>query len=700
MSTFQAPLLEREGSREIEERLRPFREQGVLGSVEVHVVDHLGALTGEADPEVLLALALAVRAPGRGHICIDLLELDRFVVRSDGGEDEPTAREQLHWPEDTSDWLARIAASPLVRTPDAAPTEQSAFVLDGSIIYTERYFEYQERLAAALRERVEVRLEPRDDELSKRGLEVLFSASAGEGALDRQRLGAAMALLRGFTVISGGPGTGKTYTVRTVLTLLWSQWALDHDPDGETPGPSVALAAPTGKAAARMQEALLGKLDEFLQNAAPVLPKGRTTEQLRTFLTALQPTTIHRLLRYNPARPTRFRHDGDNPVAYEVVVVDEASMIAFALMAKLVDAVAPHARLILLGDKYQLASVEAGTVLADLCGPTRASRLTLSESFSAELLDATGVDVLGKTGVSVSPATGPHDAIVQLDRNRRFEASSGIGRFAEACLTDDFDAEAAVDILVREPGFEDVRVLPPAARGELDKRVAALLVAGYRPMIERVLAGPLEGESHADHHAAVLEAFRKFRVLCAHRRGAGGVERINRAVVALLERESARLAAQAGATGQPNPLAGFDSSGEFWPGRPIIVLQNDYVVQLFNGDTGIVVRDEGGRLTVAFPAAGGVTYLAPSRLPVHETVFAMTIHKSQGSEFDHAMVVLPAHDSPILTRELVYTAVTRARKRMTLVGDRGLLVSALRRTVRRASGLEAALWRGATGSSA
>lgn len=700
MTAFLAPLLQREGAQAVEERLRPFREQGVLGSLEVHVVDHLGALVGEADPEVLLALALAARAPGRGHICIDLRDLERFVVRSDSGEYEAASRESLKWPEDTTDWLARIAASRLVRAPDDPPSEHSAFVLDGSVLYTERYFSYQVQLAAALRERVELRLQPRDSELSKRGLAGLFGESDGDASLDRQRLGAAMALLRGFTVISGGPGTGKTYTVRTVLALLWSQWALSHDPDDETPGPNVALAAPTGKAAARMQEALLGGLDEFLHRASAVLPEGRTIDQLRTFLTTLQPTTIHRLLRYDPTRPTRFRHDAANPVPYEVVVVDEASMIAFALMAKLVDAVAPQTRLILLGDKYQLASVEAGTVLADLCGPTRASRLTLSDSFAEELCDATGVDVRGKTGVVVSQSLGPHDAIVQLDRNRRFEATSGIGRFAEACLADGFDADAAVDILAREPGFEDVRVLPPSTRGELDERVAALLVAGYRPMLERVLAGPRDGESYEAHHVAVLGAFRAFRVLCAHRRGAGGAESLNRAVVSLLERRAAGLAAEARATGRPNPLAGFGRSGEFWAGRPIIVLKNDYVVQLFNGDTGIVVRDASGKLTVAFPAPGGVTYLAPSRLPEHETVFAMTIHKSQGSEFDHAMVVLPAHDSPILTRELVYTAVTRARRRMTMVGNRALLTAALRRTVRRASGLEAALWREPPGVSA
>jgi exodeoxyribonuclease V alpha subunit len=688
-SSVLAPLAPRPAAEAIAARLRSFREQGVLGSLEVHVVDHLGALVEENDPEVLLALALAVRAPTRGHICVDLGDVDALPVLAE--DDACVGPEQLPWPGDASDWIARVARSPLVRSPDAAD-RTPPFVLDGSLLYSDRYFSYQEQLARVLRERVESQRTPRDRQLLQRGLGALFDPVV-EGdaaqALDRQKLGAAMAMLRGLTVISGGPGTGKTYTIRTLLTLLWAQWAVDHDPDTEVLGPRVALAAPTGKAAARMEESLGIGLDDFLARADAVLPPGRTPEQLRAFLTGLEPSTIHRLLGWRPQNPSRFWHDALNPVPHEVVIVDEASMIDFALMAKLALAVAPDARLILLGDQHQLASVEAGTVLADMCGPTRISGLTISAQLADELREQAGVDVQGQAGVEPAATPGPHDAIVQLDRSRRFSPQSGIGRFAQACLADDFDPEQTVAIL--EDRFDDVKLLPHERHAGLHHEVERAIIDGYRPALERLLAGPRSSESPAEHHAAVLEALGGFRVLCAHRRGRDGVAGMNASVAALLEHERDRLDRDPDAPAD-NPLARFRPRGEFWVGRPVLVLENDPVVRRFNGDVGIVVPGREGRAVVAFSEAGKVSYLAPSRLPAHETVFAMTIHKSQGSEFQHALVMLPQTESPILTRELVYTAVTRAQERMILVGDRKLLARALGRSVRRASGLEAALW--------
>jgi exodeoxyribonuclease V alpha subunit len=406
-------------------------------------------------------------------------------------------------------------------------------------------------------------------------------------------------------------------------------------------------------------------------------------------LTGLEPSTIHRLLGWRATNPSRFWHDTKNPVPHEAVIVDEASMIDFALMAKLALAVAPEARLVLLGDQYQLASVEAGTVLADLCGPTRMSRLTISARLADDLRAQAGVDIEGQAGVHPTGEFGPHDAIVQLDRSRRFSPQSGIGRFAQACLVDDFDPTEAVSIL--EDRFEDVRLLPHEPHGGLHREVETSIVSGYRPMLERLLAGPRASETPAEHHAALLDAFGGFRVLCAHRRGREGVAGMNSSVIALLERERDRLDRGSGSTGT-NPLARFQPRGDFWTGRPILVLENDPVVGRFNGDVGIVVQGPSGRPVVAFLEAGSVSYLAPSRLPAHETVFAMTIHKSQGSEFQQALIMLPRGESPILTRELVYTAVTRAQQRMLLVGDRELLARALARSVRRASGLEAALW--------
>ena len=677
-----APLRGGSGTEAVEARLKPFRDQGVLDSLDVHVVDQLGVLMGERDPDVLLALALVVRAPRFGHICVDVENLrveELFSERLDRASDEAAA---LGLPEDRKTWRARIESSPLVGTGEPGQ-ETRPFVLSKGLLYADRYFTYQGRLTRHLQNRVSQQLTPRDAGLLQKGLGVLFASTDEAAGVDRQKLGAAMAVLRGLTVISGGPGTGKTYTVRSVLTLLWADWSLEHDPRQDSPGPRAALAAPTGKAAARMKESILEGLDEFIDRAGEALPPGKAKAQLRDFLTSLQPSTIHRLLRWNPENPTRFRHDAKNPLSHAVVVVDEASMVDFALMTKLVDAVAPDARLILLGDQHQLASVEAGTVLADLCGPTSMQRLFVSKAFSHELANVAGITGVAEVA-ELRDSSGPHDAIVQLDKSRRFKPESGIGQFARACLMDDFDPEPAVDILTSTDRYADVTLLEHGERGTLREETKQAIVAGYLPYVRRLLRGPGEGEDLACLHQDVLDRFDQFRVLCAHRQSRLGVAGMNPIIIALLERalRKERLIDD----------RALHSQREYWVGRPILVTNNDYVVRLFNGDVGIVVEDENGERKVAFADPDGVRYVTPSRLPEHQTVFAMTIHKSQGSEFDHAMVILPERDSPILTRELVYTAVTRAKHRMTMVGEARVLHAALNRTVRRASGLQAELW--------
>jgi exodeoxyribonuclease V alpha subunit len=658
---------------ELRALLQPFFGVGALASVDAHVADQLGRLAGEDHPEVLLGLALAVRAPRHGHICVDLLSLsdDQVVPEEAGLGDEPAEpRPPLPWPADRTRWLERVGRSRLVDA-EGDPDSPRPFVLASGLLYTRRYWHYQHRLASVLSQRFGEERSVAHPELLKRGLGALFDATSG---VDRQQLGAAMALQRGFCVISGGPGTGKTYTVRNVLTLLWAQTRAMQQQDPSVPDLRVALAAPTGKAAARMKEAIGVGLDAFLVRAQAALPTGSATPELGRFLTDLQPSTLHRLLRWTPANPTRFQHDERDPVPYDVVVVDEASMVDLPLMAKLALGVAPGARLILLGDRHQLASVEAGTVLADLCGPSAVGTLRLSSEFVAQLEAISGIDLAGQ--VEETAGAGPWDCIVQLDRGRRFGADSGIGTFAQACLSNDFDPAAAVGVLTDPSRFTDVRLLQHADGG-LSDAARSEITGGFRPYLERVLAGPERGQALVDHHRAVLQDLDGFRVLCAHRRGPLGVAGVNQETVRLLE---------AG-------VRGFRPRGPFWPGLPVLVRRNDYVVGRFNGDIGVVVTNADGELTVAFPGeGGGIEYLAPSRLPEHQMVFAMTIHKSQGSEFRHAMVVLPNRPSPILTRELIYTGVTRARDRMTLLGDTELLGEALTRTVQRASGLRAELW--------
>jgi exodeoxyribonuclease V alpha subunit len=596
------------------------------------------------------------------------------VLMIDPGDAPPEIRPPP-LPKNRKDWIARVARSPLVRRRDDRDASRP-FVIDGSVLYTDRYFTYQQRLAQALRVRLQTVTPPADARLLERGLDALIRPMTGPdgkpvAGVDRQRLGAAMALLRGLTVISGGPGTGKTYEVRVVLTLLWAQWALSKGPDRRTPGPRVALAAPTGKAAARMKEAMQQDIGAFLDAASGVLPKGRTPGELRAFLDRIEPSTIHRLVGLSPQRPTHARHDKSNPVPYDVVVIDETSMVDLALMAKVIDAVPDDARIVLLGDQHQLSSVEAGTVLADLCGPLGVDTIRISTAFAGDLSTMAGMHGVAKQA-DAQKTRGPYDAIVQFDRSRRFKPDSGIALFAKECLSDDFDGTRAAALL---SGHDDVRLLDHMDLASSDDPAREAIVGGYLPYLERLNAGPRQGETLDGLYRAVLELFDSFRILCAHRSGRTGAEGMNAAVTRLLSDRTA-----------------IDAKAEYWVGRPILVTRNDYVVRLFNGDVGIVVADAQGEKRVVFPVPGGVRTIAPARLPDHETVFAMTIHKSQGSEFAHAMVVLPERWSPVLTRELVYTGVTRAKAKMTMVGTIDLLVDALEHTVRRASGLQKEVW--------
>ncbi|MCA9559704.1 MAG: ATP-binding domain-containing protein, partial [Myxococcales bacterium] len=368
------------------------------------------------------------------------------------------------------------------------------------------------------------------------------------------------------------------------------------------------------------------------------------------------------------------------------VIVDETSMVDFAMMARLVDAVRGATRLVLLGDRHQLASVEAGTVLADLCGPVDAAALQASPDLRAALAS---YDVPFGDAVVERPTALP-DAVVQLNRTYRFKGESSIGRFAMACLASDFDAEVAAAPLFA--GAADAHHFAPGDGRALPAPVLEAIVDAYVPAFEHLdQAKSVAPADEPAFHRHTLDLFDRFRVLCAHKRGALGVEGVNAAVrQALAER-------------------GRSTNGTFWTGRPILVRRNDYDVGLYNGDIGLVVtrRDAEGnpRTFVAFPGPDAlpkegappsdaqlVRYVLPARLPEHDTCFALTIHKSQGSEYDHVMVVLPARPSRIVTRELLYTGVTRAKAKVSLVAERDAFVKALKETVQRASGLRDALW--------
>jgi exodeoxyribonuclease V alpha subunit len=707
--------------------LEPFHACGALASIDMHVAVHLARKAGALDPQLVLALALAVRAPRRGHICVDLeaLRPQDLLPSQPELSATPAGVPPLELP--AAGWASRVAqASTLVRAA-GEPDRSTPFVLRGSSLYTDRYFRYQQRLAQRVRAWIgsegRIPLEPADLPTLRAALDGLFHPPA-DGSLDLQRVAAALALSQRFTVITGGPGMGKTWTVRNLLALLWLEHRGRHARGQcDSAEPVVALAAPTGKAAARLRESLRAGLSAQLHPAlVGVLADPGAATQACDFLRGLEARTLHRLLGWRPDNPTRFMHRADHPINADIIVVDEASMVDFALMAKLVDAVGPvgpggaPTRLVLLGDRHQLASVEAGTVLADLCGPTRGDSLRFTADTMAQL-DACFDLGLGRRasepGSGVRAVFGPpmHDAVVQLRKAHRFDGSSGIGRFAQACLRADFQPVVAADVLTSDA--PDSSLLPHGANGGLDPTVRTLLRQGFTPYLKLLRDG---FEAHRGpgfptqeaFHRRVLEAFDGFRVLCAHREGPTGVSGFNRAVMASLR--------------DAGLVSGVDT---WWLGRPVLILRNDYSVRLssgqrglYNGDIGLVVHATVGgqrRLMVAFPGPDSlpavsdpcappalnavhtlgrclVSYVDPARLPEHSTAFAMTIHKSQGSEFQHVCVVLPRRDAPLLTRELIYTGVTRARRRVSVVGDRAVLEPALARTVQRSSGLADELW--------
>ena len=597
------------------------------------------AATVAAVGRAATALSLAV---SEGHVCLVLASL------------AATARDDASPPRlDVAGWRAALLGSGIVGTPEAPGA--LPLILDADDrLYLHRYFDYERRLARRL---TQARLAgsqatagPAAGTLAhlpatRARLADLFSANAARlsGAADWQQLAAALALRGRLTVISGGPGTGKTTTVVNLLACLIAL----------APDCRIALAAPTGKAAARMTDAIRQRA----QHLPPELRDKMPTTS----------STVHRLLGTTPAG---FAHDAAHPLAIDALVVDEASMLDLALATHLLEAVPPAARIILLGDKDQLAAVESGAVFAEL-------------SVDPGLTPDCVRDLAAMTGTPASaivppPAAAPsalQDCAVWFTQTYRFAADSGIGRLASDVNTG--QASAAIDWL-RAATDPDVTWLADSPRASIE---AALheMDAGYAAYQRAVAADPTQV-------AAITEALGAFRVLCALRDGPRGVTALN---AAMTRRFRAALHSPGLAA-----LAEDPGASPWFAGRPVLVLNNDVVLRLFNGDIGIALPDSQGELLVHFPDAtvpGGFRAIAPVRLPRHETAFAMTVHKSQGSEFDGVLVMLPEQRSRVLTRELLYTAITRAKRRVTLVADAAVLEQAIATATVRHSGLLARL---------
>lgn len=636
--------------------LQRLLEAGVISVLDMHFARGLARLHPDEPESVFLGAALASRAVRHGHVCADLHRLLAQPLLDEEGQPLPVELPGL------SVWAMDLGASPLV----SAGERPTPLVFDGGArLYLARYWRYQTALARGLRERVEQRPGGVDPQQLGEGLSRLFSERGEHQADPWQRLAAVVAAQRGLTVISGGPGTGKTSTVVRILALLQEQ-ALAR---GERPL-RMQLFAPTGKAAARLGEAITERLqtlpvDDAVRRSIPT-----------------QPSTIHRGLGFRPSTPTHFSHDAENPLPVDLALVDEASMVDLALMAKLVDAVPPGARLVLLGDKNQLASVEAGAILGDVCRTD--VRPGYSPEFREELQTLVGDRALPEElregpGEALGEASGAPpreagtpgigDCIVELVHSYRFSAEGGIGGLARAVNGGDGEATVAA---LGEP-------VPPNRVGA-DERAVALVRLGeddeLRAVLEPVVREGFTGLLRSRDPEERLDALGRFRLLSPHRQGRYGVVALNRLVEEQLSK------------------AGLINARDVWyDGRPVIVTENDHQLELYNGDVGFVHRDPHGQTRVVFgTAGGGLRWLAPARLPPHETVFAMTVHKSQGSEFDRVALILPAAVSPVLTRELVYTAITRARRQIVIYGTAEVLREAVERRIDRASGLREALW--------
>lgn len=602
--------------------LAQFNQAGVLGLADVHTARRLGQLCQEQDHHVWLAAALCVRALRAGSVCVDLrtLSADAFDV-----DEERIDVADLPWPEPDA-WLAAVQASPMVTVGADARGVRPLRLVDG-LLYLERYWGYQESVRRALASRRDAPVST-DLERLRASLDELFSTeNLPPDEPDLQRRAVATAVCARISVIAGGPGTGKTCTVARLLTALWDQ----------DPGLRIALCAPTGKAAVRMHESLLEQLPQLPERA-----RGRLGE--------VASTTIHTLLGWVADNQTRYRHDATNPLPYDVVVVDEVSMVALLQMARLVEGLPASARLVLVGDPDQLASVEAGAVLADIVGANLEPLPELAAQLAA--VDADGWQRRGAHDhADAFDATG----VVRLRHVFRFDGA--IKDLALAIQRGDADKTLEVlgdgrsVSLVDEPILADGPALEPLRR-RITNAGAASVRAARAGDAERAVA-----------------ALGEHRLLCGHRLGPFGVGHWSW--------RAERWVAEA-----VDGLAGE----EFYIGRPLIVNKNLRHVELNNGDTGVIVKTPQGP-RAAFGRAGSVVLFSPGALSDISTLWAMTVHKSQGSQFGHVSLVLPPEDSPVLTRELLYTAVTRARHGVTVYGSPEAVRAAVERPARRASGL-------------
>lgn len=603
--------------------LENYCEQGIISEIDLELSRFFKNHHPGVEDSVLLAVCMLSYVYRQGDVC---LLLQKYAGEPLFEQEKDLAKLQAPAYET---WIRALTNAAFVGRPD----EYQPLILDDSgRLYLHKLWKYEDNLARRLMQRSGLESTTVDNKLLADGLQRLFPN--GESKINWQQIAAAKAVKKRLSVISGGPGTGKTSTVVRILALLIEQ-AQGREKL------KIALAAPTGKAAARLKDSILAAKQQL-----PV------TGQVRSLIPE-QTKTLHQLLGARK-HTSKFNFNSENPLPYDVVVIDEASMIDQALMSKLLDALVEHTRLILLGDKNQLASVEAGSVLGDICDFNENHLSTQTAEWLLDVLPReTELEGLKST-------TALTDNITLLTKSYRFSSDSGIARLAGHINKG--DDTGAIQIL-EDPHFVDVGLVDIPDRGGLEKLLNEKVITAFKAIRK------------ANSPKAAMDIFNRFRLLSPHRKGPLGVEYLNTFIHKLLQSQGL-----------------IPKYHQWYAGRPVIINENNYTLSLHNGDTGICLPDENGELKVFFEDEQSYRAIAPSRLPSHSTAFALTVHKSQGSEFDEVFLILPVQFSKILSRELLYTALTRARTRATIAGKQSVLSRGIKAQVVRSSGLRERLW--------
>lgn len=596
-------------------------EQQLLSDLDYHFASFINNLATNSSSELMLAAALTSAFTQKKHTCLDLKQLAEQSIIKPEGEPLPEPFHQLQYPQ-LSLWLEALKSSGVI----GCPGEKYPLIMDQDHrLYLYRYWQYEKEISQFIQHKLEQPFKLTEQGRLEEGLQRLFDASEYP---DWQETAALISLLQPFSVISGGPGTGKTYTVIKILTLFIEQ-SFPSLPD-------IRLVAPTGKAAVRLQDSIKASLMSL-----------NTSEEIRACIPT-EVTTIHRLLGGRPGQ-VYFRYNQKNLLPCDVLVIDEASMVDLALMAKVIRALQPNTRLILLGDKDQLASVEAGSVLGDIC-------FSQDNAFSESVL--THLKTLTRQNYNLPQPVSPiQDSVVILQKSYRFGDESGIGQLARAVNQNRPEEASQILISSTHPQTSWQELTTP----QLSAFLKSEAFVHAQTLIE--LTAPTEA----------FKRLETYQILCVHRHDSFGVDMINQLIRHYLYQQ-----------GMIADLEGW------YHGLPIMVTKNDAQMKLFNGDIGIILRDESQSLKAYFKTSQGeIRAVSPATLPEHESVYAMTVHKSQGSEFKKVQLILSEHLSPIMTRELIYTGITRARERVEIWGKTEVFHQAIAQEVKRSSGLRA-----------